>query len=483
MTDLNKPRGEAVKIGMNLSLHEGQITGLNSLYVHDKNIVMLPCGRKFGKTELVLYALWRHALLNPGSACFFVGPEREHGKKLIWDTQRLQKYMKEDTAKYIDGRPNNKDLMVRLKNGSFIQVMGSENWMAANGLTPDFVVYDEFKGFHPQFHIEMDPNRAAKAAPLVIIGTQPKIGDRNKDQYESMLKYCTENPTEAAVHTFTTFDNPINTQPHIKRVLDQQIAILRARGDEDVVQREYYSRIVPGGSRAVFPMFVEDRYVKPHEEIMDEIRKDLGNLEWYNMVDPGTTTCYASLFMAINPYTKKIYILDELYETKQAETSTTRVYPKLKDKATDLNPYIGLEDHDWFKVMDEAAAWAMTEINTHYRVSYMPTNKNVNKKENGLSLIKDILLHDLCVISDRCEHFVREMTEYAKDNSGKIPKVNDHTIDCLRYGLSFANYSLLAALQAQADPIDERSRNRFRGIGHTLAADSGLIDIDDWDGF
>ena len=73
--DLNKPFGDGIKVGLTGRLHDDQIAQLSSLYDEDNTInsMFISCGRKWGKTELVAYILWRHALLNPGSSCYYIG--------------------------------------------------------------------------------------------------------------------------------------------------------------------------------------------------------------------------------------------------------------------------------------------------------------------------------------------------------------------------------------------------------------------------
>ena len=53
-----------------------------------------------------------------------------------------------------------------------------------------------------------------------------------------------------------------------------------------------------------------------------------------------------------------------------------------------------------------------------------------------------MLLHGYLIISDRCEKLAWEMRNYAKDDKNKIPKENDHLIDCLRYILDFWAYDM-----------------------------------------
>ena len=446
--DLNKPRFDGIKAGLTTRLHAGQIEVLRPMYEDGVKDLFLACGRKFGKSEVVGYVLWKHALENPGTACYYIGPEAAHARKIMWDKGRLQKFLGKDSAKYVS-TVRNQEMMIVLKNGSFIQIIGSDNYQVANGLTPDIAVYDEFKAFNPRWHTEFAPNRVAKAAPLVIIGTRPRAGNSNMDQYNEILEYA-QTDKKSRVFFKTTWDNPINHMPEQKDMIEREIAQLTARGEHDVVQLEYYSNFVPGGRRSIFPMFDPKQYVKTHLEIMTEIGRDLRKMDWYLLADPGSTTCFAALIVAVNPYSKKVYILDEIYEKDQNMTSTRMIYPKMYSKCMNAFPGSSIEE-DWFKTYDEAAAWFSNEVMQQYGIYFSPTDKKHNNKEFGLSLIKDQLIHELVVISDRCEHLTDEMVKYARDDKGGIPKKNDHLIDCYRYFNAASNYDMLEVLERKVN--------------------------------
>lgn len=473
LEDLNKPTGDGIKAGLTTRLHSGQIEILKPLYQGGIKNHFFACGRKFGKTEIVGYVLWKHALENPGSCCFYIGPQAAHARKIIWDGARLQKFLGKETAKYIDSI-RNQDMMIRLKNGSYIQVIGSDNYTVANGLTPDIAVYDEFKAFNPRWHTEFAPNRAAKAAPLVIIGTRPRAGNPNMDQYNDILSYMESDP-RSSVFFKTTWDNPIMHLPEQKDITEQEIAQLRARGEEDVVQLEYYSNYVPGGKKAIFPMLDRVTHTQPHSMILDELKRDLRRMEWYCITDPGSTTCFGTLIACINPFSRKMYILDEIYETDQNMTSVRMMYPRMDAMMMKYYPNSDVND-DWIKGFDEAAVWFSNEVMQQYGSYFMPTMKHLNKKEHGLSLIKDLLIHDLVVISDRCENLLNEMEKYAKDDRGGIPKKDDHLIDCFRYLLGFANYNMTEVLEVIKQKNDDK-RHRFR----RMEDDSMITEVtDDW---
>ena len=139
--DLNKPRGEGIDVGLKTRLHQGQIEVLDGLIKGYFKTIFCPSGRKFGKSELACYFLFYFALMYPNSACYYIAPEASHGRKIIWDTSRLQNFLGADTQKYCL-EPKNIEMKLPFRNGSFIQVIGSENYASANGLTPRAIVYD-----------------------------------------------------------------------------------------------------------------------------------------------------------------------------------------------------------------------------------------------------------------------------------------------------------------------------------------------------
>jgi hypothetical protein len=420
--------------------HAAQLKVGKEFLSKDIDTMFIQCGRKWGKTEFALYLLWRHALLNPGSACYYVTPEFSHGKKIVWHDPRLTQFFKK-AGNYISSI-NGTECMVKLKNGSFMQIIGSENYASANGLRPGFLIYDEFCEFNHRFHETMNPNRMVFKCPLVLIGTPPRADSRNKEQYMQYAEECKNSKNKIHV-VQTSFENPLID----KELLLKEKELLFARGEEWLWYSQYEAKITAGGKHVIFPMLSRDLHVVNHDDLYKEIERDTHKLEWYCVVDPGTTTCMAFMFAAVNPYTKRIYIMDEIYETKASETSVRQIMPRAERIAKKLAPSLSF-DEDWVKVYDEAAAWFANEVQQQYGYWFMPTLKQHNKKENGVSLIKDCLVHKAVVISDRCQNLLKEMEGYVADENGRFPKVNDHLIDAFRYFLAAAGYSMVQVMEA-----------------------------------
>lgn len=415
------------------------VSGDSNLYLASKS--MIPTHN----TELAIYAAWRYALENPGAMIYFVGPEKDHLSKIYWTSKRLPEFLGEDSSKYIRDKKD-RERIIEFHNKSVILLMGSENWKAGQGHDPDLLIYDEFKAFHPKFHTEMGPNRAAKGAKLIIIGTQPKVGDRNKQEYEEIAEYCRESKNAFYMEA-TTWDNPICHQPRIKRIIDAEIERLRLAGKEDEVQREYYSKIVPGGSNSVFPTFKREKHVVSQDMMLKRINENPAQFSFYNVIDPAGRGIFGGIFAAMHKTTKHIFILDEIYEKDRIESTTSRMIPKILEKMKELAPT--LKPQQWIKLCDEHETLYISEIYSSYGLSYGKTDKNNNKKEGGVAVIRDAFLLDRVFIADNCVNTIKEIEEYAYNEQGEIPKnhrVMDHTIDCFRYMLAAAGYTTAQVL-------------------------------------
>jgi len=406
--------------------HKGQVTCGKALFQEDKRTLFIQCGRKWGKTEIIIYFLYRWALTNPGSSCYYISPFQKQSKEIIWANNRLQTFV---DRKYIRSI-NNTEMRITLNNGGFIKCDGSDNYEAYRGIDPGFVVYEEFKDFRPEFHVAMEPNLLVHNAPLVIIGTPPstdcQFTEIAADCRNSKEKFFIEAPSE---------DNPFIS----KDWLDKKKAELIAKGEEDVWQREYMGKYIKGGASKIFPMLTESIIV-PHEVLMKSIKKDMKKLWKCAMADPAGASVFGVLFTMINPYTKVVYLLDEIYETRQSHMTVDSVGARIIEKRNEF--WYPREDDDWYHGYDEAATWWNNELSDRFNINSIPTTKAQHKKESGLSLIKDIILYNKLVMSDRCVKTFWELDNYVKDRRGNIPKENDHNIDNFRYTLGAYLYDL-----------------------------------------
>ena len=446
--------------------HAGQIPIGRSLFYDNRTRVFVRCGRKFGKTQMSIYTMYRWALSKPNGQFYYIAPYYNQAAELIWKPQFLQNFLyrpdkKIDLRKTYIQDVHETDRRITFKNGSFIKLMGADNYESGRGLTPDGAVYDEFKDHDYRFHEGFKDNLLPKKAPLLIVGTPPDTMDHFFVRTEEDFK---QDPRGAY------FKKPTSTNPYIdKEELELEREASMRKGEWAKYMREIEAEIVPGGANAIFPMFTiprldaagkfigESAHVKSSDKLDDRVQKHPKDYAYYCAFDPGSSLVFGVLFIAVHKFSKQVIVLDEIYETDRNKTSPKLIYPRAQKIMKRYMP-----EERWTKVYDYAATWFQVEVNNEFGVALMPCQKDINKKEFGLSVIKDFMLSEfedtqekLWVVADRCVKYIWETTNYATDENGKIPKENDHLQDCARYLSNAAGLSTIQRGRHQR-PVDKR---------------------------
>lgn len=448
--------------------HPGQLLMGRAVFGDKVQYVGGENGRNWGKTDFLGYILYRWALLHEGEQFYYCAPFYNQAAELVWFSGRLPAFLKNFEKKYVE-HIYDTDKRILLKNGSFIKLLGSDNHQTARGLKPKGVGYDEYKDFDVRFDEGMRPNLIAKKAPLVIIGTPPKETDHF---------FCKTMDDFKVRKNARYFNQPTHVNPHIDREwLKDEEDSYRRRGDYAEFQREYLAMRVRGGKDAIFPMLElppvdpfdkvygdlpkytgETKHFISYDKVLKEIQRRPRDWEFIDIYDAGTVACFAVLLLAINRFDRRVIAMDEIYERDQMKTTTDQIYPIAKEKMDEIN----WREEDWDGTYDHAASWFSTEVMHVYNRNLMPCEKDVQKKEDKLGLIKDMLLfkaYPLFQMTERCQGLAFEMSNYYKDENGKIPKKNDHLIDCLRYGLNHNKYSRIEIVRR---PVDEEGRRIFK---------------------
>ena len=459
-----------------LVLHEGQIALARDILVNNKRVVQAQWGRKAGKTETSCFLAWTYALTHPGCQVWVICPQRKQGKDIYWISGRIQKF---GPQQYVSQHKES-ELSVELTNGSIIRIDGCENYPALRGINPDFVIYDEFQDHSKEFHVEvMAPNLIAKGASLLAIGTPPKRDCYYVEFRKQLMSEIKEGDTTRAYYEFPSWINPSLDRTELEKVKQR----LYKAGDEKIWLREYEAQLIFGGEGAVFSPWNREKHIKNHKVLMSAIERDAKNLKWYTVFDPGNMTCFAVLFMAYNPYTSQIFLLDEIYETNPRNTDCVSIWQRALAKEKELYPNRPVRT--FHRIYDEAAQWFFINLQKFYRLDpefYMsPCQKNKAKyyssKEADCSLIKQIMGMDNCFfVSDRCAKFAWEVENYVVDEKGDYPDEDDHLLDDLIYGLKGCGYKFVEDV-----PLDMLLQSTYivDQLGKKIAR-TNLRDNSDW---
>lgn len=427
--------------------HPGQIKVGKQLFLYDRKVMMVQCGRNWGKSVFACYSAARWALTHPKSRVYIVGPTLKDETEIVWASGELRDKIPD---KYIAGKPNNAERRLTLTNGSFIKVEGADNPDSLRGIKGHLFILDEFKDWKGEAHRNLRENTLAFDAPQLIVGTPPD----NECYYTFFRKFVLDEIASTNRRYFymeqDTFQNPkfASRKEELKREFE-------LAGETQVFEREYMAKYVPGGALAVFPSYVSRRDEEcgvSSECIENEIRRDKKKLDWYCIADPASNTCFAVLFVCINRYTKTLYILDEIYERDRNHTSTTKIWPRIEQKMQ------ALFSGQWSVISDSHEAWFVNEVRDTFRETVIPVVKRADAKTAQISIIKTAINTPgkFKVALDRCKFFDWEMANYITKDDGSLIKRNDHLLDCLRYLIDFSGYKVVEEKDPLLDYDDYR---------------------------
>ena len=244
---------------------------------------------------------------------------------------------------------------------------------------------------------------------------------------------------------WNSYDSPYAS----KSYLDGKKRELEARGELDVFKREYLAEYTVGGKNSVFPMFSKDLHMRPREVIHRYFHANKDRMELYWINDPGTSTVFASIFVAYWREKGQIIVLDEIYEKDKSKTNTRAVVDAARAKMAAFEPDIA----KWDVGYDDAAVWFANELISEHKIPAHPVKKATREKEDGISLLKTFMMtKNAFIMSEACEFTAIEIENYIMKD-GRYPKINDHQIDNLRYLQTFANVVL--ALGDNDDLIED----------------------------
>ena len=417
-------------------LHAGQSQLAKDYFVKGKELIQSQWGRNGGKTESALFIATVACLLNDNFITMIITPELKQGKKIYWTSKRLQNY---PPPQFVADKSTT-DLRMDFRNGSVITVDGCENYDALRGVKPNLVIYDEFQDHSKEFHLEvMQPNLLGKGSALIIYGTPPKKRSAYYVEFwENLQKRIKEGDSTASYYEFPSSVNPSIDPEKLAKIRKE----LLESGNEVIWYREYEGKLCFGGEDVVFPKWNPHVHVRSHKVVTSYLDNDKPKLKWYTICDPGTSTCFAVLFLAYNPYTQQVFILDEIYEKDRKRTDTRQIWERISKKEQELYP--GAPERTWKRIYDEAAAWFQRELQANFHVSMIPSQKHSSEPEKDIANIKLLMNQPgALTVSDRCYWFRWEVESYVTDEDGKYPKSNDHLIDGFRYFMQQSGWKLL----------------------------------------
>ncbi len=154
------------------------------LAVHNDNsrFKVIVAHRRSGKTSLCINELIKEALLHKKYRYFYIAPTYKAAKMIAWEM------LLNSVPRELINKTNETELVVRLKNGSYIELKGADNPDTLRGVGLDGVIFDEYSQQPSNIYSEIiRPSLSDRKGWATWIGT-PKGKNAFFELYNSAQK-------------------------------------------------------------------------------------------------------------------------------------------------------------------------------------------------------------------------------------------------------------------------------------------------------
>jgi hypothetical protein len=386
------------------------------------------CGRKWGKTTLAERTAldW---LGPPQSSVWVISPTYKQAKLISWE-----KFKSIIPAEAMGKKPNDTELVITLKNGSKLYLMGSDTPDSLRGPEPNGVIFEEAALHKPEvWPTIIRPNLVPKKAPAMFIFT-PKGFNWMKDLEDEAQRLIKTGDTQWGVFHYTIYDNPHNDKA--------EIDLSRRDCDTEQVWRQEYMAEYESSVGRVFSTFSDERHV--HSVPLPQ-----GMFDVWRAVDWGMRDDTACLWGTIRNRRLCIYreyAQNNMSAPAQAEVIRNMTTPKESVKRTAIS-------HDAAK--EDPAMRGLT-VMWHFRQAGLGTiSPSSRDKKSSRAMIQQLLHENRLVIDgDKCQKLRKQMLAYEwKDTTMERPDDvgNDDLVDALHYLVEMLQFELFMGPSVQKE--------------------------------
>lgn len=359
-------------------------------------------------------------LQKPRSAWWHIAPTYKQAKLISWE-----KFKRIIPAEAMGKKPNDTDLIITLKNGSQLFLMGSDEPDSLRGPEPDGVTLEE-AAYHRDgvWAKVIRPNLMPKQAPANFI-TTPAGYNWFKDLEDEAKRMIALGDKQWDVFHFSCYDNP-----HISR---QEIEDARRDCDTDEIWRQEYLAEYESSVGRVFSAFSDSRHVK-HVEVPS------GMFDCWRAVDWGMrddTACVWGFIRNKTLFLYKEYSANNLSAPAQASVIKNMTTFKEKVQRTAISHDAAKEDP---QMKGLTVLW-------HFReAGISPLSPSSRDKKHSRAMIQQLLHENKLVLDiEKCPKLRKQMLAYEwKDTAMEKPEDggNDDLIDALHYLVEMVQFDL-----------------------------------------
>lgn len=219
-------------------------------------LAILP--RRAGK-DLTAFNLCIRQALKKVCVIYYIFPTYSQAKKVIWDSitntgERILDYIPEEVIE----SKNSQEMKIRFKNGSLLQLVGSDNYDGLVGSNPQGIVFSEYALQDPRAYQYIRPILTANDGWAVFISTP-----RGKNHLWELYQIA-QNSESWFCYKLTVEDTQHISLYEIEKEKAEGIM------SDDLIQQEYYCS---------FTMGVEGSYYAKYLDRM-RVKGQIGQVPW-----------------------------------------------------------------------------------------------------------------------------------------------------------------------------------------------------------
>jgi len=372
--------------------------------------------RRAGKEKTSWNFLITRAVQKVGVYYYFF-PHFSQGRKILWDGVDKDgfRFLDHIPKELIEGSPNSTEMKIRLKNGSLIQIIGTNNIDSIVGTNPIGCVFTEYSLQDPTAWQLIRPILVENGGWAVFNFT-PRGANHGKDLYD-MAKANSEWFSQL----LTARDTCVVSEEDIQKERDAGVS-------EDFIQQEFYCSFTLGVEGSYYAKYLQDA--------RDEDR--ISNVPWnkqarvYTAWDLGFGDSCAIIFYQIAG--REIHIID--YYENHGE-GLPHYASVLKEK-----PYIYADHFAPHDIDSHAFSSGLSarEVGADLGIKFITLPTLKLRLEDGVEAVRG-LFPRLWIDSIKCKHFVKCLENYRKEFDQRLEIYKErprhdkwsHGADAMRY--------------------------------------------------
>lgn len=346
--------------------------------------------RRAGKEKTSWNYLIMKAVQTPGIYYYFF-PNFSQGRKILWDGMDKTglKFLDHIPKDLIVGSPNSTEMKVRLKNGSLIQIIGTNNMDSIVGTNPIGCVFTEYSLQDPTAWTFIRPILRENGG-WAIFNFTPRGANHGKELYDMAVG----NP-DWFCQLLTVDDTGVLTPEDIQKERDEGMS-------EDMIQQEYYCSFTLGVEGSYYAKYLQDARDESRIARVPYEKQTKVNTAW----DLGYGDSTAIIFYQICG--QEIHIID--YYENQGE-GLPHYAKVLQDK-----PYVYGDHFAPHDIESHAFSSGLSpkEVGASLGLAFIPLPTLKIRLEDGIEALRGIFPR-IWIDEAKCKLLIKCLENYRKE--------------------------------------------------------------------